>query len=173
VRKQEKSAVVEQLQAQAAEADGIILVDYRGLTVAEMTELRKLIGPLGGKLQVIKNRLLARAVADSNLAPLGENLEGPTAAVWVTGEVPAVARALSDFAKEHPALEFKRGFFDGEYFDESQVKVLATLPTRDELLAKAVGAIGSPLFNLVYSLNYPLTSLAGTLQQIKTKQEAA
>ncbi len=168
-----KGAVVEQLKAQVAACDGIILVDYKGLTVAALSRLRTELKPMGVKIQVLKNRLFTLATQGTAAEAIGAGLEETTAALFVKGEVPEVARAMEKFVKDFPQLKLKRALFEGEYIDEKRVDVLPKLPTRKDLASSLVGTLAGPINGLVRSLNYPMVELVNTLSQIKEKQEAA
>ncbi len=152
----------------------LILSDYRGLTVADITELRRKLSSDQTTFRVLKNTLVKRAASEAGIEGLDEHLQGPIAIAFCGGDITAAAKALNDFGKDSEKLEIRAGLLDGKVIDASQVVVLANLPSRDELLAKLVGSLNSPLSGLVRVLNRPPQSLATVLGQIvKQKEEAA
>lgn len=144
----EKVAVVDEVRARMAEADGALLTEYRGLTVAELAELRRQLTAAGGDYKVYKNTLVRLAVADGPQAPLHDLLTGPTAIAFVHGEVSAVAKALRDFSRVNPNLVVKGGIMGAGVLSSSDIAVLADLPSRETLLAQFAGALSAPLQQL-------------------------
>jgi large subunit ribosomal protein L10 len=140
-----KVAVVEAVRARLDDADGAVVTEYRGLTVAEMASLRRALRAVGGDYKVFKNTLVRRAVEGSAHAPLTDLLEGPTAIAFVRGDVSAVAKALRDFARVAPSLVVKGGVLDGSLLDAAELGALADLPSRDVLLAMLAGALAAPM----------------------------
>jgi large subunit ribosomal protein L10 len=143
-----KVAVVDAVRARLDDADGAVVTEYRGLTVAEMAGLRRALRAVGGDYKVFKNTLVRRAVEGSAHEPLTGLLEGPTAIAFVQGDVSAVAKALRDFARSAPALVVKGGVLDGSLLDARELAVLADLPSRELLLSMFAGALAAPLRNL-------------------------
>ena len=142
-----KAPVVDEIKGYVAEAKSAVLVDYRGLTVEQDTRLRKQLREAGVVYKVYKNTMLHLAFEGTDYAKLDENLEGPTAIAFGIEDETAPARILNDFAKEAEALEIKSGVVDGEYYDAAGVKVLATIPSKDELISKLLGSLQSPITN--------------------------
>ncbi|HEV3213109.1 MAG TPA: 50S ribosomal protein L10 [Acidimicrobiales bacterium] len=168
-----KVAVVEAVRARLDDADGAVVTEYRGLTVAEMASLRRALRAVGGDYKVFKNTLVRRAVEGSAHAPLTDLLEGPTAIAFVRGDVSAVAKALRDFARAAPSLVVKGGVLDGALLDAAELGALADLPSRDVLLAMFAGALAAPMRSmagllvalpqgLAYGLSALLESRGGT-----------
>jgi len=152
----------------------LILLDYRGLTVADITELRRKLSSEQTSFRVLKNTLVKRAASEAGVEGLDDYLQGPIAIAFCGGDITAAAKALYDFGKELEKLEIRAGLLDGKMIDASQVVALAKLPSRDELLAKLVGSLKSPLSGLVRVLNGPPQSLTTVLGQIvKQKEDAA
>ncbi len=144
----EKVAVVNEVRERLEAADGALLTEYRGLTVAELAELRRELSAAGGDYKVYKNTLVRLAVADTPRAEVGELLTGPTAIAFVRGDVSAVAKALRDFARANPNLVVKGGVVGTAVMSAADVDVLAELPSRETLLAQFAGALSAPLQQL-------------------------
>ncbi len=144
----EKVAVVDEVRERLAASDGAVLTEYRGLTVAELAELRRELTAAGGDYKIYKNTLVRLAVADGPQAPISDLLTGPTAIAFVQGDVSAVAKALRDFAKANPNLIVKGGIVGTGVLSASDMGILADLPSRDTLLAQFAGALSAPLQTL-------------------------
>ena len=141
----EKVAVVDEVRSRLADAEAAILTEYRGLTVAEMAQLRHALSAAGGDYKVYKNTLVRLAVAGSPHEPLATLLQGPTAIAFVSGEITAVAKALRDFARTNPSLVIKGGQHGEGVLSAADLTALADLPSREVLLARVAGAIAAPL----------------------------
>jgi len=141
----EKVAVVDEVRGRLAGAEATILTEYRGLTVAELAQLRQALAAVGGDYKVYKNTLVKLAVADSPHEPLSALLQGPTAIAFVSGEISAVAKALRDYARANPNLVVKGGLHGDGVLSAADLGALADLPSRDVLLARLAGAIAAPL----------------------------
>jgi large subunit ribosomal protein L10 len=141
----EKVAVVQEVRQRLDGATGSVITEYRGLTVAQLAELRRRLAAAGGEYKVYKNTLVKLAVSSGPHELLGDYLAGPTAITFVHGDVSAVAKALRDFARNNPALVIKGGLLDGATLSPSELTSLADLPSRDVLLARLAGAIAAPL----------------------------
>jgi large subunit ribosomal protein L10 len=144
----EKVAVVNEVRDRLQSADGAVLTEYRGLTVAELAELRRELAAAGGDYKIYKNTLVRLAVADGPQAPIHDLLTGPTAIAFVQGDVSAVAKALRDFAKNNPNLVVKGGMVGTGVLSAADIDILADLPSRDTLLAQFAGALAAPLQQL-------------------------
>ena len=145
-----KAKVVEEIEETAKNNASFILFDYRGLTAEETSELRKLLRENDAKYKVWKNTLTKRAM-DNLKFDLDNVLEGPSAIAFSTDAI-APIKALSNFAKAHPALEIKGGIVDGNVTSLEEIKKLSTIPSRDELLGMLAGGLISPLRNLSIAL---------------------
>jgi len=141
----EKVAVVDEVRRRLDGADAAILTEYRGLTVAELAQLRRALSAVGGDYKVYKNTLVRRAVAGGRHEPLTEMLSGPTAIAFVTGEISAVAKALRDFSRTYPALILKGGQHGEGVLSSADLVALADLPSREVLLSRVAGAIAAPM----------------------------
>jgi large subunit ribosomal protein L10 len=144
----DKVAVVNEVRDRLEAADGAVLTEYRGLTVAELAALRSELAQAGGDYKVYKNTLVRLAVADGPQAELRDLLTGPTAIAFVQGDVSAVAKALRDFSRTNPNLVVKGGVVGSGLLSASDINVLADLPSRDTLLAQFAGALAAPLQQL-------------------------
>lgn len=145
-KKQIVSEITEKLQASKA----TILVDYRGLDVAAVTELRKQLREAGVDFKVYKNTLVRRATAEVDMTELDEQLVGPTAIAFSNEDVVAPAKVLSEFAKENEALEIKTGVIEGRVVSLDEIKELAALPSREGLLSMLLSVLQAPIRNLAY-----------------------
>jgi large subunit ribosomal protein L10 len=155
-----KVAVVDAVRARLDDSDGAVVTEYRGLTVAEMAGLRRVIRAVGGDFKVFKNTLVRRAIEGSPHEPLTDLLEGPTAIAFVRGDVSAVAKALRDFAKAAPALVVKGGVLDGSLLDARELGALAELPSREVLLSMLAGGLAAPMRTMAGLLKAVPQSLA-------------
>jgi len=144
----DKVAVVSEVKDRLAAADGAVLTEYRGLTVAELAELRRELAAAGGDYKIYKNTLVRLAIADGPQASLHDLLTGPTAIAFVQGDVSAVAKALRDFSKGNPNLVVKGGVVGTGLLSAGDINILADLPSRDTLLAQFAGALAAPLQQL-------------------------
>ena len=142
-----KAPIVDEIKGYVSDAKSAVLVDYRGLTVEQDTKLRKQLREAGVVYKVYKNTMLHLAFDGTDFAQLDQNLEGPTAIAFGIEDETAPARIINNFAKEAEALEIKSGVVDGEYYDAAGVKVLATIPSKDELISKLLGSLQSPITN--------------------------
>jgi large subunit ribosomal protein L10 len=166
MNRDEKAAVVDQVAAQIEESQAIIAVDYRGITVSQVAELRAQLREADATLRVIKNRLTARAVEKAGAKDLEGFLEGPTAFTFIRGDAAAAAKALATFRKEHDLLEFKGGTMDGAPLTVDEILAISKLPSRDTLNQQLVGVLAHPISGLARTLNQLIQGLAVQLGQI-------
>ncbi len=144
-----KVAVVDEVRQRLDHSDATILTEYRGLSVTQLQVLRRALAPAGGDYKIYKNTLVRRAARESGLEELEALLTGPTALAFVTGgDVSAVAKALKEFARQHPSLVVKGAVVGGGLFDAAQTSAIADLPSRDALLAQIAGALAAPMQRL-------------------------
>ena len=142
-----KQPIVQAIAEDIQSAQSAVLVDYRGLTVAEDTELRKQLREAGVIYKVCKNTMMRRAFEGTEFAGLDSYLEGPSAIAISKDDATAPARILCKFAKDAKALELKAGVVEGTVYDSAALSELAKIPSRDELLSKFLGSIQSPITN--------------------------
>jgi len=145
-----KQQVVEEISEKFKESQATVLVDYRGLNVAEITALRKELRDNGIDYKVYKNTLARRAIEDTDLSDLTENLVGPTAVAFSKDDVVAPAKILHKFSKEHEALEIKGGVIEGRVASLDEIKELSTLPDYDGLVSMLLSVLQAPIRNLAY-----------------------
>lgn len=141
---EDKKAIVAEVAAQVAKAQTIVIAEYRGITVGDLTQLRKNARDKGVYLRVLKNTLARRALEGTSFANLGEHMSGPL----IYGMSPdpiASAKVLNEFAKANEKLVLKAGIYDGKVMDQAAVKALASVPSREELLAKLLGVMQAPV----------------------------
>jgi large subunit ribosomal protein L10 len=148
-----KKEVVEEIKGKFEGAKSVVLVDYRGLNVEETTELRKHFRESGVEYKVYKNNLVKLAIKDTEFEPLSQDLTGPNAIAFSYDDPVTPAKIIKDFSKKHQALELKTGVVEGMYFGQEKILEIATIPSRDELLAKLLGSLQAPVSNFVYLLS--------------------
>lgn len=158
----DKVAAVAELKTQFDNSAAAVLTEYRGLSVKDMRDLRTSLGQ-DATYAVAKNTLTQIAAKDAGIEGLDEQLAGPTAIAFITGDVATVAKGLRDFAKANPLLVIKGGVMDGRVLDADEVKKLADLESREVLLAKLAGAMQGTLQQAVYLFAAPLNQAARAL----------
>ena len=140
----QKTATLDEIKQKLTGSNAVILTDYRGLTVKEMQALRTKLREAGGEVKVYKNTLTEIAMRELALPNMDEMLEGPTLFTFATGDPVAPAKAIMDFAKDHKQLEVKGGFVEHHVVGADSIKSLASLPSRDELVAMLLGTMNNP-----------------------------
>ena len=166
----------EMLSAIKEDLDGVSamwVVDYRGLTVKEMQQLRRDIREAGSVIKVYKNTLVHLALAEAELPTLDDLLEGPSAFVFAGGDVAASAKAVKNFAKANENLEIKGGLMEGAAVSATEVEAIASLPSREELMAKIAGAISGVARGLATSINGVPRGMAQVIKAVADQKEAA
>ena len=148
-----KAPIIEEIKSAFDGSKGSVLADYRGLTVAEDTALRKQLREAGVLYKVYKNTYIKRAIAGTSYESLSSNLEGPTAVAISKTDATAPARILAKFAKTAPKLELKAGIVEGTYYDAKAILTIAEIPSREELLSRLLGSMKSPITNFARVLN--------------------
>ena len=148
-----KKPVVEEISANIKDAQTIVLVDYRGLTVEQDTDLRKQLREAGITYKVYKNTMMNFAFKGTEFEALSPYLEGPNAIAISQTDATAPARVIAKFAKDAPALEMKGGIVEGVYYDANGMASIAKIPSREELLSKLLGSIQSPITNFARVMN--------------------
>ncbi|MBR4412577.1 MAG: 50S ribosomal protein L10 [Lachnospiraceae bacterium] len=148
-----KKPIIEEIQSSIKDAKSVVVVDYRGLTVEQDTRLRKTLRENNITYKVYKNTMINFAIQGTEFEGLAPYLEGPTAIAISTEDATAPARAICKFAKEAPKLEVKAGIVEGTAYDAAGITQIANVPSREELLAKLLGSMKSPISNLARVLN--------------------
>ena len=172
LNREEKAAVIEEVSAQVAQAGSIILAEYRGLTVEKITQLRKQARESGVYLRVLKNTLVRRAVKDTPYEKLADQMVGPLM-YGISADPVAPAKLIASFAKANDQLVVKGGAMPNVVMDVAGVQALATMPSREELLAKLLGTMQAPVATFVRTLNEVPTKFVRGLAAVRDKQEAA
>ena len=147
-----KKGVVADIKQKFEKAQSAVLVDYRGLNVAEVTDLRNQLRKAGVEYAVLKNTMINLAVKDMGLDDMKAHLEGPTAVAFGYEDAVAPAKILSEFVKKNKKMAIKCGVCDGTYIDEAGVQALANTPSREVLIAKIMGSMMSSVSKFVYAL---------------------
>ena len=150
---EEKKPIVQEIKDCLDGAKSVVLVDYLGLTVEQDTNLRRATREAGIIYKVYKNTMVNLAIEGTEFAELAKDLEGPTAVAISKEDATAPARVVADFAKKAPKLELKSGVVEGAYYDAAGIKVIATIPSKEELLSKFLGSIQSPITNFARVIN--------------------
>jgi len=169
--RESKHELLESYKAELAEAPHAFLLDYKGITVPQVTELRAKVRDSGGQYLVVKNTIARRAIEGTALGELEPHFEGPIAVVFSDGDPVSLAKALTDFAKTTPVLEFKGGLVNRQQIAAEQIKEIAELPSREELIAKLVFMLQSPIARLVRGLGGIQQQFVSVLDQIAKSKE--
>lgn len=166
MNREEKAQAIDQLTSAMGQATNAFILDFKGVTVPQVTELRKQIRETGSKYLVVKNTLALIAMKDSPMIQLREHFTGPTAVAFNKGDAVALAKALTKFAKDVPNVSFKGAMLDGQVVSATQIESIANLPTREQLVSKLLFLMQSPVRNLVTVLNANIRNLAVVLDQV-------
>jgi large subunit ribosomal protein L10 len=169
---EEKKAVVEEIAAQVALAKGIVLAEYRGLEVGNMTELRRKARGSGVYLRVLKNTLARRAVKDTPFAKLADQMVGPLV-YGISSDPVATAKVMNEFAKGNDKFVIRAGAMPNAVISPKEVAALASLPSRDELLAKLLGTMQAPIAQFVRTLNEVPSKFVRALAAVRDAKEKA
>jgi len=167
-----KEATIAEISEAIRNSSGVLLTEYRGLTVAQLKELRGNLRA-NASYAVVKNTLAKRAFNAEGISTFDAELVGPTAIAFVHGDTVTAAKALRDFAKANTALVLKGGYFDGAPLTADEVNKLADLESREVLLAKLAGAVKASLFGAAYMFNAPLAKAVRAVDALRQKQENA
>jgi large subunit ribosomal protein L10 len=166
---EQKSKAVQDLEKQARESKGLIITSFKALKTVEFNEMRAKLRPLKGEYRVVKNSLTRIALKNAGMSELADMLQGPTAIVVERGDAIAATKAVFEFAKTHENLKINGGIFEGKVISAKDLKAIASLPSREVLLAKLLGTLQAPMVNLVSVLQVPMRDLVGVLDQIAKK----
>ncbi|WP_278961857.1 50S ribosomal protein L10 [Mitsuokella multacida] len=173
-----KQAVVAQLKEQLESAKGVVLTSYKGLTVAQDTELRRELREAGVSYHVVKNTMLRIAAKEAGIEGIEEHLEGTTAFAFSTEDAVAPAKVICSFIKKNKledaeVLTVKVGMVEGKVIGVDEVKALAALPSREELIAKLLGSMNAPISNTVNVLQGVIRNAVYVLDAIRSQKESA
>ena len=166
-----KKVIVEEIKDKVEKAQGVVLVDYRGLNVAELTELRRNYKEAGVDYKVYKNTMMRFAFKDAGFEEFNEYLVGPNALVFGFEDPVQPAKITEEFAKEHDNLEIKAGIVDGKIIGIEEIKELASLPSREVLIAQTLGGLNAPIAGFANVLQGTVRNLVYALSAIREQQE--
>ena len=169
MNREQKAAAIEEIATNIRESDAVFAVDYRGLSVPQIGELRTRLRAADARFTVVKNTLTERAADQADAEALKGLLEGPTALTFVRGDAAAAAKALRDYARETDLVPFKGGLMEGNALTPEDIGVIARLPSRDVLYQQLVGVVAHPISGLARTLNALIGGLAIALGQVQEK----
>jgi len=166
MKREEKSAVIDELAEDLGAAEAIFAVDYKGISVPQAAELRSKLRESDAQFKVVKNRLAKLAAAKAGTEDIDDLLHGPIALTLIRGDAVTAAKTITTFTREHEILEYRGGIMDGERLDFENFQAIARLPGRDVLYGQLVGLTASPLTGLVTGLSNLISGLGRQLAQI-------
>jgi large subunit ribosomal protein L10 len=172
MNRDQKAAAIAEIATHIDESEAIFAVDFRGITVAQVAELRSKLREADATFKVVKNSLTERAADQVGAESLKEYLSGPTALTFVRGDVALAAKAVADYARATQLLPFKGGLMGGQEIGVDQIRALSRLPSREVLYGQLVGIVASPISGLVRTLNALVGGLAVALGQVNQKKES-
>jgi len=167
-----KKQQVEEVKQKFEKAESVVFYDYRGLTVEEVSELRSNFREAGVEYKVIKNNILRRAAKENNIEGLDDILTGPTAAAIGYDDAVSGAKVLVDFIKKVKKTEMKVGILNGKVIEVDEIKKLAELPSKEELIAKLAGSLNAPIAGLAMALNAIPSGLARALGAVRDQKQS-
>ena len=172
MNRDQKATAIADIAERIGESQAIFAVDYRGITVAQVAELRSNLRAADATFTVVKNSLTERAADQVGAETLKDFLAGPTALTFVRGDAAVAAKAIADYARATQLLPFKGGVMDGSLLDVDQIRALSKLPSREVLYGQLVGVVASPVSGLVRTLAALVGGLAVALGQVREKKES-
>lgn len=173
MNREQKAAAIAEIAENINESQAIFAVDYRGISVPQVAELRAKLREVDASFRVVKNSLTERAADETGAADLKAYLQGPTALTFVRGDAALAAKAVADYARATQLLPFKGGLMDGGVVDAEQIRAISRLPSREVLYGQLVGIVASPISGLVRTLNALIGGLAVALGQVQEQKAAA
>ena len=173
MKREDKVQAISEFNETIGKATNAFLIEFKGITVPQVTELRKQVRSTNSGYVVVKNTLALIALKDSPLVQLREKFSGPTAVAYNATDAVALAKALTRFAKDVPAVQFKGAMLDGQIVPASEIQNIANLPSREELVSKLLYLLQSPMRGLVTVLQANIRNLAVVLDQIAKQKETA
>jgi len=171
--REQKATEVSELSEQIGKASNAFLINFKGITVPQVTELRKQVRQANSGYVVVKNTLALIALKDSPIINMKEQFTGPTAIAFNATDAVVLAKALTKFAKDVPAVSFKGALLNGQVVPASEIQNIANLPSREELVAKLLYMLQSPIRGLVTVLQANIRNLAVVIDQIAKQKETA
>ncbi len=165
-----KKQIVESIKAKITESKSVVLVDYKGLTVAQDTELRNAFRKAGVEYKVLKNTLVRKAFNELGVNDFDSDLNGPTAVAFGSDEVTPAKTAMAEIKKLEDKIKVKSGYVDGKRVDVAEVKALANMPSKEELVAKMLGSMQAPISNFAGVLSSIMRSVVIALNAVAEKK---
>jgi large subunit ribosomal protein L10 len=172
MNKDDKSQEIAELSSGIGQATNAFLIDFKGITVPQVTELRRQVRETKSSYVVVKNTLALIALKDSPMIALREQFAGPTAVAYNATDAVALAKALTKFAKDTPSVRFKGAMLDGQIVAATAIQSIATLPSRNELIAKLLWVMQSPIRGLATVLQANIRNIAVVLSEIAKQRSA-
>ena len=172
MNRDQKAAAIAEIAAHIDESHAVFAVDYRGISVPQVAELRSQLRQADATFKVVKNSLTERAADQVGAETLKALLEGPTALTFVRGDIATAAKAIADYGRATQLLPFKGGLMEGAALDPDQIRSLSRLPSREVLYGQLVGVVASPVSGLVRSLSALIGGLASALGQVREKMQS-
>lgn len=172
LNREQKAAAIAEIEQKLGSTDTVLAADFRGLTVQQLSDLRGALREAEAELSVVKNTLARRAANSTGKEALLPYLTGPSGLVWVNGDPAVAAKALSQFASKNQALELKGGMLEGRDLPVESLKQLASLPSREQLIAQLAGGVAAPLRGLAGGLNALIAGLARSLAAVHDQKAA-
>ena len=172
MNRDQKATAIAEIAANIDESQAVFAVDYRGISVPQVAELRAKLREADATFKVVKNSLTERAADEVGASTLKELLEGPTALTFVRGDIATAAKAVADYGRATQLLPFKGGLMDGAAIDPEQIRSLSRLPSREVLYGQLVGVVASPIGGLVRTLSALVSGLTVALEQVREKKES-
>ena len=172
MKKTGKAETVEALKGAIAAQRGAVVASFRGMTVAEMTALRKKLREVKAEFKVVKNTMIRLAAQGTPFQHLNEHFKGPTAVAFTHGDPVALARAMKEFSAGSPKVTLRAGYLEGRVLSAKEVQALADVPSREVLLSRLVGGLSSPVIRLVQALSGPQRKLVYALDSIRRQAPA-
>lgn len=165
-----KKAILDEVRDNLGGAGIVVLADYRGMSVEQLSDLRGRLRPLSGRVQIVKNSIFAGAADELGWSVSEEILDGPTAAIFGDGDATEIAKTLKGFIKETERPAVKGGYFEAQALTREDVEAMANLPSREVLLGQLVGTIAAPMTQLVGVMNQKVASLLYVLKAVADKK---
>jgi large subunit ribosomal protein L10 len=172
MNRDQKATAIAEIAAQIQASEAVFAVDYRGISVPQVAELRAKLREADATFKVVKNSLTERAADEVGAETLKALLEGPTALTFVRGDIATAAKTVADYGRATQLLPFKGGLMDGAALDPEQIRSLSRLPSREVLYGQLVGIVASPISGLVRTLGALVSGLAVALEQVREKKES-